>query len=174
MLFSYARVAQSHAYLADPPSRNLVRAQAGQEDCPHCLNSLGPDSVKALGNNVWPTHLAPEGHGLCGDPVQGHNPTPTLADEEYMVPTQATRTYTAGSVVEFRVVVSTHHTGHYDFRLCDSVLDVATLGSRTEAGPAASKLVNCRCDNRPHLDIQHTDTYIYIYTHTERERESEP
>lgn len=133
VILSRLQVVQSHAYLADPPSRNLVRATAGFEDCPHCLNSNGPSNVATRGNNVWPTHLAPEGHGLCGDPVQGHANPPTLADEEYLVPTDAQKTYTAGSVVEFRVVVSTHHTGHYEYRLCNTVLDGATLQSSKEA-----------------------------------------
>jgi hypothetical protein len=40
-----------------------------------------------------------------------------------MDPTAVQRTYTAGSTVEFRVGVSTHHWGHYEFRLCDHKLD---------------------------------------------------
>ena len=74
-------VVQGHSYLAQPPSRNLLANVANAEDCPHCLQSGGPDNVKARGGGVWPTRLAPGSHGLCGDPVQGKSNPPTLADD---------------------------------------------------------------------------------------------
>mmetsp|Transcript_101277 Transcript_101277/g.285520 ORF Transcript_101277/g.285520 Transcript_101277/m.285520 type:complete len:1052 (-) Transcript_101277:131-3286(-) len=117
--------AEGHAYLYEPPSRNLVAKMGGHETCSHCLQAGGPDAVKARGGGpaVWPSVLKPESHGLCGDPVQNAPEPKGIADEPYMEPTPVQRTYTAGSVVEFKVGVATHHWGHYEFRLCDRELN---------------------------------------------------
>jgi endoglucanase len=42
---------------------------------------------------------------------------------KYMKSGAPVRTYVAGSIVEFKVGVSTHHWGHYEFRICDRALD---------------------------------------------------
>ena len=122
----------SHSYLALPPSRNLLANLDGLEDCPHCLQSGGPDNVKARGEGVWPTRLAPGSHGLCGDPVQGQSNPLRLQDETYLKAGVVTATYAPGQVVEFQVAVSTHHQGHYEFRICDKPLDAASLTSAAE------------------------------------------
>lgn len=120
-----------HSFLAEPPSRNLVASRHGDEICPHCLQSGGPDQVAARSKHVWPTAMDPPSHGLCGDPVQGSTDPSSLASSPYLVPTPVQRTYSAGAVVEFRVGVSTHHQGHYEFRICDQGLDGSTLSSAT-------------------------------------------
>lgn len=73
LLFVWATssIADGHSYLAQPASRNLLANLDGEETCPHCLQSGGPDNVQERGQGMWPTRLAPESHGLCGDPVQG-------------------------------------------------------------------------------------------------------
>ncbi|CAE7481882.1 cbh2 [Symbiodinium natans] len=129
-----------HSYLASPPSRNFLAHQAGLEDCPHCLQSGGPDNVKARGNGVWPTRLAPGSHGLCGDPVQGKSNPVRLEDETYLKAGAVTATYQAGQVVEFQVAVSTHHQGHYEFRICDTGLD-SSLTSEAEGQACLDKWV---------------------------------
>ena len=154
-----------HSYLAMPASRNLLANLAGEETCPHCLQSGGPDNVKERGGGVWPTRLAPESHGLCGDPVQGKDNPPTFKDETYLKKGPITATYHPGEIVEFQIAVfgrqemngsfggnrllnrvwtynrvsdlivskvSTHHMGHYEFRICDRALDVSTLSSAAE------------------------------------------
>lgn len=122
----------SHSYLALPPSRNLLANLDGLEDCPHCLQSGGPDNVKARGDGLWPTRLDPGSHGLCGDPVQGQSNPVRLQDETYLKAGVVTATYAPGEVVEFQVAVSTHHQGHYEFRICDKPLDAASLTSAAE------------------------------------------
>merc|ERR1711959_432204 len=47
----------------------------------------------------------------------------SIADMEYMEPSSPMRTYIAGSIVTFEVGISTHHMGHFEFRICDRVLD---------------------------------------------------
>jgi len=81
---------------------------------------------------VWPTKNAPRSHGLCGDPVQGKSPPADWRDETYLVPNPVQRSYTAGDVVEFHVGVSTHHQGHYEFRICDKALSRDVFQTRAE------------------------------------------
>eukprot|EP00913_Durusdinium_trenchii_P033002 g30895.t1 len=122
LLFVWATssIADGHSYLAQPASRNLLANLDGEETCPHCLQSGGPDNVQERGQGMWPTRLAPESHGLCGDPVQGKSNPPTFKDETYLKKGPITATYRAGEIVEFQIAVSTHHMGHYEFRICDA------------------------------------------------------
>ena len=163
--------ALGHSYLALPPSRNLLANLAGLEDCPHCLQSGGPDNVKARGSGVWPTRLAPGSHGLCGDPVQGRSNPVKLEDETYLKSGDVTATYRAGEVVEFQVAVSTHHQGHYEFRICDKPLEAGSLASVAEgqecldkwllqrAPPLADCVINdSRGDCQP-LDPKHPERW---------------
>jgi len=131
---SLASVA-GHAYLAEPPARNVVANREQREYCPHCLQAGGPAKVAERGGGVWPTREAPVSHGLCGDPVQNVEAPANWHDETYLVPTPVQRTYAPGEIVEFQVGVSTHHRGHYEFRICDMALDGQTLDSR-DAGQA--------------------------------------
>merc|ERR1712187_169565 len=104
-LVAWLQVVAGHVYLFEPPTRNILASEAGNEICPHCLQAGGPGAVEARGGGVpvWPTILKPESHGLCGDPVQ-NSPEPTSIQEEtYMEPTSVQRTYNAGSTVEFKV-----------------------------------------------------------------------
>jgi len=77
-------LAESHAVLLEPPSRNYVANKAGNENCPHCLQGGGPTQVKARGTGVWPTYLEPSSHGICGDPVQSRPDPASLASSPYM------------------------------------------------------------------------------------------
>ena len=171
MLLAWLPVASSHSYLALPPSRNLLANLAGAEDCPHCLQSGGPDNVKARAGGVWPPNTVPGSHGLCGDPVQGRSNPVRLQDETYLKAGPVQMTYGAGAVVEFQVAVSTHHQGHYEFRICDKPLDAESLSSAAEgqacldkwllqrAPPLADCVVNDpRGDCQP-LDPKHPERW---------------
>eukprot|EP00929_Paragymnodinium_shiwhaense_P052443 TRINITY_DN2626_c0_g3_i1.p1 TRINITY_DN2626_c0_g3~~TRINITY_DN2626_c0_g3_i1.p1 ORF type:complete len:455 (-),score=58.81 TRINITY_DN2626_c0_g3_i1:374-1738(-) len=141
LLLACPELATGHAVLLEPPSRNYIANQAGKENCPHCLQSGGPDAVKARASGVWPTVLEPSSHGLCGDPGQGLAEPSSLATSTYLVPTPVQRTYQAGEIVEFRVGVNAHHKGHYEFRICDMALDGTKLGSADEGQACLNKWV---------------------------------
>eukprot|EP00933_Yihiella_yeosuensis_P078922 TRINITY_DN908_c0_g1_i4.p1 TRINITY_DN908_c0_g1~~TRINITY_DN908_c0_g1_i4.p1 ORF type:complete len:442 (-),score=78.17 TRINITY_DN908_c0_g1_i4:285-1610(-) len=160
-----------HSYLAQPASRNLLQHVEGNEDCPHCLQGGGPGNVMKRGGGVWPTRLAPKSHGLCGDPGQGKPNPPTLADEKYLRPGHVVSVYQPGEIAEFHIVVSTHHQGHYEFRICDKALDGNALNSAAEgqacldqwvlhrAAPAADCVVNdARGDCQP-IDPKHPERW---------------
>eukprot|EP00746_Dinoflagellata_sp_MGD_P068490 gnl/MRDRNA2_/MRDRNA2_28180_c0_seq1.p1 gnl/MRDRNA2_/MRDRNA2_28180_c0~~gnl/MRDRNA2_/MRDRNA2_28180_c0_seq1.p1 ORF type:complete len:751 (+),score=116.43 gnl/MRDRNA2_/MRDRNA2_28180_c0_seq1:182-2254(+) len=103
----------------DPPSRNLVAANNNNEQCPHCVNAGGTTAVKARAKGHHPSREREGTHGICGDPVQNHPWPASPAQAEYMVPTKAYRTYTEGQIITIAIGISTHHTGHFDFRICD-------------------------------------------------------
>jgi len=132
LTINFARTVWGHAYLFDPPSRNIISHRSGLETCPHCLQANGPSAVKARGRGIWPTSDDPASHGLCGDPVQNSLEPMGILDMKFMKAALPQRTYVAGSVVEFKVGVSTHHWGHYEFRICDKALDESLASA--EAG----------------------------------------
>eukprot|EP00931_Biecheleriopsis_adriatica_P077834 TRINITY_DN5131_c0_g1_i4.p1 TRINITY_DN5131_c0_g1~~TRINITY_DN5131_c0_g1_i4.p1 ORF type:complete len:940 (-),score=148.59 TRINITY_DN5131_c0_g1_i4:208-3027(-) len=164
-LASSVAPAVGHSYLANPPARNVV----AQDSCMHCLQAGGPDKVSARGEGVWPTRLAPGSHGLCGDPKQGAEVTPF--NEEPFLKTGAIQAeYTAGSVVELQIDVSTHHMGHYEFRICNKSLDPAVFANAAEgqacldlwllqrAPPATDCQVNGPADCQP-IDDRHPERW---------------
>ena len=53
-------------------------------------------------------------HGLCGDPA-----LPATSPQANLATGSIVSTYTQGSVVDFDVVVTTNHKGHFEFSLCD-------------------------------------------------------
>eukprot|EP00929_Paragymnodinium_shiwhaense_P111731 TRINITY_DN8001_c0_g1_i1.p1 TRINITY_DN8001_c0_g1~~TRINITY_DN8001_c0_g1_i1.p1 ORF type:complete len:440 (-),score=66.37 TRINITY_DN8001_c0_g1_i1:385-1704(-) len=140
-LVACPELASGHAVLLEPPSRNFVANIASQESCPHCLQSGGPNAVKARGTGVWPTVLDPTSHGLCGDPVQNAAEPAGLPDSPYLVPTPVQRTYQAGEIVEFRIGINAHHKGHYEFRICDMALDGTQLADAQEGQDCLNKWV---------------------------------
>merc|ERR1712048_309588 len=71
------------------------------------------------------------------------NPS-SLKTSPYLVPTPVQRTYRAGDIVEFRIGVSTHHNGHYEFRICDRALDGKTMISAQEGQDCLNKHVLLR------------------------------
>lgn len=119
-----------HAYQLVPPARNYVNQAGG---CPHCGQAGGPKNVKAKGNGVWPTHHAYGSHGLCGDPFQNTPETSFEKEPYFSNPTPPQATYTAGDIVDFEIGISTHHEGHYSFRLCEKVLSPANFKNHKEA-----------------------------------------
>jgi len=150
-----APLVAGHAYLSEPPSRNMIAFARQDEYCPHCLQSGGPNLVKSRGDGVWPTRKASHSHGLCGDPVQGQPPPANWRDEKHLDPDPVQRTYIAGDVVEFHIGVSTHHKGHYEFRICDKAVSGQTFGTREEGQACLDKWVLERAP--PRDDCQPND-----------------
>ncbi|KNC82636.1 hypothetical protein SARC_05076 [Sphaeroforma arctica JP610] len=128
---SIASLVDAHAYLVDPPSGQQLQSKAGVEYCPHCYNGGGTGTVQGLTPaGEWPFGSWPLAygeykerdatavrHGLCGDAANGaslYEP-----GDARNVGRTTRKTYTAGKFVEFTVGVSTHHRGHYEFRLCE-------------------------------------------------------
>eukprot|EP00929_Paragymnodinium_shiwhaense_P052441 TRINITY_DN2626_c0_g2_i2.p1 TRINITY_DN2626_c0_g2~~TRINITY_DN2626_c0_g2_i2.p1 ORF type:complete len:449 (-),score=58.89 TRINITY_DN2626_c0_g2_i2:151-1497(-) len=155
LLLASPELAAGHALLLEPPSRNYVASQAGREDCPQCLQSGGPGAVKARGTGVWPTVLEPSSHGLCGDPGQGRAEPSSFAASKYMAPTPVQRTYKAGDIVEFRIAVTAHHKGHYEFRICDMALDGTKFSSAEEGQACLNKWVLERAPVDPACSAHH-------------------
>lgn len=89
--------------------------------------------MKKRSGGVWPSTKAPAGHGLCGDPHQSDRESDTFKNAKYMKPTAVQATYIAGDIVEFTIGIHVGHQGHYEFRICETGLDSATLES-PEAG----------------------------------------
>merc|ERR1719316_1048326 len=92
--------ARGHGYLAEPPSRNIVRNWRGKDNCPTCH----------AGKFNWkknPRYLDPNFNQLCGD------------DGNLAASVGIQRTYKAGEIAEFAVGIKVNHQGHYEFRICD-------------------------------------------------------
>lgn len=123
-------LALGHGFMTEPASRNKVANIAMKEFCPHCLQSGGPPTVSSRAGGLWPSKDAPESHGLCGDPVQGAAVETKWRSETYLVPTPVQKSYTGGEVAEFDVEVRAHHSGHFEFRICETGLDGKSLASR--------------------------------------------
>jgi len=121
-----------------------VAQKAGKENCAHCLQANGPDAVKARGNGKWPSVNDPKSHGLCGEPVQHTPEVPELKDQKYMKAefvNEPQRTYRAGDLVTFKVAVSAHHMGHYEFRICDRNMNADTIASAAEGQECLNKVL---------------------------------
>ncbi|CAE8592306.1 unnamed protein product [Polarella glacialis] len=114
---------QGHGWITTPPARN---AEAGEKNgyCPHCGN----------------------GAGICGDGNQWP------ADSDYLNFYQGTvATWTAGAVVEVQVKVTAHHKGHYQFSICDQVLNSSVQNPQacldkwilSRASPEEAGLTDC-------------------------------
>lgn len=97
-LLQLAPRAAGHGYLKFPPSRNL-RSGPQNGYCPHCGN----------------------GDGLCGDGNQWPAGSNYLGSSDGPV-----EALTAGNVVQFEVMITAHHRGHFEFRVCDQPLDQNT------------------------------------------------
>ncbi|KAL6077686.1 Chitin-binding type-4 domain-containing protein [Balamuthia mandrillaris] len=107
-LLALSALALGHGYLADPPARNAL-GKLGCGDVPTNYDLMG---LAAGGPSV----VSQIGHGLCGDRADG-------VQEHYKGGKYATGTiaghYAPGSSITVTVVITAHHLGHFEFRLCD-------------------------------------------------------
>jgi len=81
------------------------------EDCPHCLNRGG--SLAQCGTYI--------GTNNNNQPFERNYDTPHNGHGQPMPP-NIQATYTAGSIIEIDVMVTTHHRGHFEFAICPIVL----------------------------------------------------
>merc|ERR1712151_544462 len=138
-------IALGHAYLAFPESRNLVAHFEDGFNCPHCLQSGGPNAVKAKGGGVWPTRLSSGSHGLCGNPWQ-HEKESEFKNQRFMKPTEVKATLNAGGVVDILVAVNAHHQGHFEVRICNKVLSPDNFASEAEGQTCLDEFLLERAD----------------------------
>jgi hypothetical protein len=145
LIAAFPALALGHAYLAYPESRNLVAHLEEGFNCAHCLQSGGPDAVKAKANGIWPTRLAPGSHGLCGNPWQ-HEEEANFENQRFMQPTEVKATLTTGGFVDILVAVNAHHRGHFEFRICNQVLSPENFASEAEGQACLDQFVLERAD----------------------------
>jgi len=135
--------AMGHGWMVEPEARN---AQPGPQNgyCPHCGN----------------------GNGICGD----GNQWPFSSDylNYYNGPV---KTWTAGTVVEVEVKVTAHHKGHYEFSICDQVINGSLQNAQAcldkwaleRATPEEAGLTKCAAgDRRPGcqpIDPRHPERF---------------
>lgn len=128
------RSVHAHGYLASPKSRNLLASEAMGYSCPHCLNGGGVDEVSQGGALQWPRGL----RTLSGDPASESSPRSFEAGGELYAGTIGGN-YTQGSVVDFRVVLTTNHNGRFSFRICK------VRGGYDEAVEMEAEQLNNQC-----------------------------
>eukprot|EP01134_Creolimax_fragrantissima_P002165 CFRG2165T1 len=120
-VISVVHETDAHAYLTNPPSNQALARERNQEYCPHCYSAGGVGTVQALTpGGVWPypeTEASSVRHGLCGDPANAVETKYMPGDVYNDGLTHAD--LISGQDYEFEVLVSTHHRGHYEFRVCD-------------------------------------------------------
>jgi len=132
---------KAHGFLAQPVSRNK---NADREYCPHCYNGGGTGTVSSFGEK-WPypeTSATTVRHGICGDAatVAPKYSGPQFTQENIV------ETYTAGTDIDLSVVITAHHMGWFEFRVCDkSELD-DPAGEITQACLNRHQLVRAPSD----------------------------
>ncbi len=104
---------RAHGFLARPASRNLLASEVMGYSCPHCLNGGGVDEVSQGGALQWPRGL----RTLSGDRVSDESPRAFEAGGEFYTGSVGGN-YTQGSIVDFRVTLTTNHNGRFLFRIC--------------------------------------------------------
>jgi len=90
----------------------LAGSQCAQQASAHGKLTV-PKSRNELGGSSTCAHCL-NGGGPCGD----------SSSLNFYAGPQAT--WTAGSIVPIEVTVTAHHMGHYEFRVCDELLDAST------------------------------------------------
>eukprot|EP00039_Didymoeca_costata_P001189 m.50501 g.50501 ORF g.50501 m.50501 type:complete len:404 (-) comp10673_c1_seq3:41-1252(-) len=113
-----------HGFLSHPKARNWKAAlgphSSTKEYCPHCLsaggvsgNQLNYQAATGLTSYPYPeTEASSARHGLCGDRADA-------TTQRYLTPETPSITYVKGQIVEFEVVITAHHAGHFEFAVCD-------------------------------------------------------
>eukprot|EP00440_Ansanella_granifera_P007511 gb/GFBE01008132.1/.p1 GENE.gb/GFBE01008132.1/~~gb/GFBE01008132.1/.p1 ORF type:complete len:430 (+),score=72.85 gb/GFBE01008132.1/:1-1290(+) len=140
---SWLMSAAGHGVLTEPPARNVASGPKNGY-CPHCGN----------------------GNGVCGDGNQWP------ADSNYLnFYTGPVKTWTAGTVVEVEVKITAHHKGHFEFSVCDEVLDGSVSNPQgcldkwilRRASPEEAGLTNCLTGDRRSgcqpLDTRHPERF---------------
>lgn len=140
LMLSWASTCKAHGALNDPPPRGCLAGSIWAPDVPPVDRSAPHDfriHFPAGNRNGAPgsghrsqmqavpfwtefTPLVPDflwRSGVCGDergPHQEH-----LKGGKYFYNGTISRTYVAGTSVEFKVSLAAHHNGYFEFHLCD-------------------------------------------------------
>jgi len=138
--FGFFPYSLAHGFIEFPPLRGGTAGRVETAYCPHCGN----------------------GEGLCGDGGQWRAGSDLLNFAQGPV-----TTLTAGEIAEFRVKITAHHMGFFEFRICEQHLDgsvvnpEACLNQRRlqRAAPASDCVVNdVRGDCQP-VDTRHPERW---------------
>jgi hypothetical protein len=119
ILAATAGVAQGHGRLTVPQARNLNDNGAV---------GGGPGDVHVFASNAHTQYK----HGICGNPANGAQTYNAVGDVQ--------ATYTAGGVAEFKVVITAHHVGYFEFELCEDA------GALSEECFTKHRLLKAGCD----------------------------
>ncbi|CAK0849472.1 unnamed protein product [Prorocentrum cordatum] len=114
-------------FLADIGSRVCRRAMAGtlQATVLALASALRLQQASAHGELTVPASRNElGGSSTCARCLNGDGPCGDSSSLNFFAGSQAT--WTAGSIVPITVVVTAHHMGHYEFRICDARLDGST------------------------------------------------
>jgi len=103
-LLSQLSQIEGHGYLLEPSPRNVV----------HKGGSRGNGDIQSLAGG-GPAADQKVGHGLCGDTVGRQE----FTEGNAYGATAPVATYVQGQEVEFKVKITAHHWGWFEFRLCE-------------------------------------------------------
>mmetsp|Transcript_49381 Transcript_49381/g.112068 ORF Transcript_49381/g.112068 Transcript_49381/m.112068 type:complete len:377 (+) Transcript_49381:720-1850(+) len=90
---SILHLALGHGLMFNPPTRPWVAHQTGGDYCAHCMNQGGTCGASQTGQTDYNQPMA-------------------------QYPTQAV--FAPGDTVPVEVLITAHHRGHFEFRLCDA------------------------------------------------------
>lgn len=123
VLLYCAQWVHAHGFLQLPASRNYIANKQGREFCHHCLSAGGPFVVQSLTpGGLFPqteTSKSAVRSSLCGESAsipassRAYNPAPVPQLSSLPV-------YSPGQEFDMEVVITAHHRGHFEFRLCDA------------------------------------------------------
>jgi aryl-phospho-beta-D-glucosidase BglC (GH1 family) len=146
---------EAHGFLAQPVSRNK---NAVGEYCPHCYNGGGTGTVSSFGVS-WPYPETPETtkrHGICGDAA---TVTPLYSGPQF-TSDNIVETYTAGSDIDLSVVITAHHMGWFEFRVCDKSELNDPKGEITQACLDRHQLLRAPSDpSESPIDPEHPERF---------------
>lgn len=125
LLLALCQLAFGHGFLQLPKSRPWLAHLAGTEYDYHSLSAGGPALIQSLTpGGLFPTPTesltSSVRHTMCGDSAMV-----APADRKYnpikTIPAVSTLpVYAPGQVMDITVVITAHHRGHFEFRMCDA------------------------------------------------------
>jgi len=96
------RMASAHGRMTSPMARNIIHSDTNSIGNANAAVGGGPGSVHEGGRYL---------HGICGDAPGG--------PQTYNRVGAVQATYTAGQSAEFKLKLTAHHMGFFEFELCD-------------------------------------------------------
>jgi hypothetical protein len=96
------READAHGFMTSPVARNVIHGISNGIGNANAASGGGPASVHDRGRYI---------HGICGDAPED--------SQIYNKVGEVQATYVAGQTAEFKVKITAHHMGFFEFELCD-------------------------------------------------------